>query len=99
MATERQMTWDEVVAEMVCYRERADKAEALVKTMEAALEPIAYWVHDMHLARQPVKARGKFPEIEEYVYPASRRGHAEETARIMRGECTPLYTRTPKEQS
>ena len=52
---------------------------------------MAYWVHDFHIARQPVKAKGLFPEPTEYLYPASRADHARETARVLGGECTPLY--------
>jgi hypothetical protein len=33
-------------------------------------EPVAYLVNDFHVARQPVKAKGKFPEPDHYLYPA-----------------------------
>lgn len=69
------------------FREFADE----VLRAQAQSEPVAFRVHDFHLARQPVKAKGKFPEPTEFLYPASRETDARDTARIMGGECTPLY--------
>ena len=54
-------------------------------------KPFAFCVHDFHVARMPVKARGKFEEPTEYYYPASRENDARETARLMGATCTPLY--------
>lgn len=54
-------------------------------------KPVAFRVHDFHVARIPMKARGKFDEPTEYFYPASRENDARETARIMGATCTPLY--------
>lgn len=65
---------------------------------EQEVEPVAFRVHDFHVARMPVKAKGKFPEPTEFLYPASRAQDAKETARIMGGECQPLFTR-PAEQA
>lgn len=65
---------------------------------EGQQEVVAWWVHDFHAARQPVNARGKFEAPTEYFYPAIRKDHARETARIMGATCSPLYTR-PAEQA
>lgn len=54
-------------------------------------EAWAYRVHDCHIARSPVKARAKFPEATEHLYPASRHADAIEMARLLGGTCTPLY--------
>lgn len=40
MTTERQMTWDEVVAEMVRYRERASASDDLLGLAIAALRAV-----------------------------------------------------------
>lgn len=40
MTTERQMTWDEVVAEMVRYRERASASDDLLRQAIEALRAI-----------------------------------------------------------
>ena len=56
-------------------------------------EPRAYLVHDTHVPRMPVKAKGRFPEPTEYLYPASRADDAKEMAKMMRGTCTPLFAK------
>lgn len=61
-------------------------------------EAVAWWVHDLHVARLPVKAKGIGPEPTEYLYPADREQHARDMARMLGGECSPLYTR-PAEQA
>ena len=58
---------------------------------ERVREAWAYRVHDCHIARSPVKARAKFPEATEHLYPASRHADAIEMARLLGGTCTPLY--------
>ena len=58
---------------------------------ERVREAWAYRVHDFHIARSPVKARAKFPESTEHLYPANRHADAIEMARLLGGTCTPLY--------
>ena len=58
---------------------------------ERVREAWAYRVHDFHVARSPVKARAKFPEVTEHLYPARRHADAVEMARLLGGTCTPLY--------
>lgn len=58
---------------------------------ERVREAWAYRVHDFHIARSPVKARAKFPESTEHLYPANRHADAVEMARLLGGTCTPLY--------
>lgn len=77
------------------------------RTLEAALShtsgevteamPRAFLVHDMHVPRMPVKAKGRFPEPTEHLYPASREDDAKEMARMMRGTCTPLFAKEDSE--
>lgn len=54
-------------------------------------EPVAWWVHDLHVARQPVKARARYPEPTEFLYPASREQDARNAAKMLGGKCTPLF--------
>lgn len=57
----------------------------------SAGEPVAWWVHDLHVARQPVKARARYPEPTEFLYPASREQDARNAAKMLGGKCTPLF--------
>lgn len=84
------------------WKARAEAAEAEIARLrnaiaekDKALEPIAYMVHNMMLARTPTHARGKFSEPDHFLYPASRADDARETAKIMRGDLTPLYAKDP----
>ncbi|MVB00109.1 hypothetical protein GN330_22950 [Nitratireductor sp. CAU 1489] len=71
----------------------ASPAPALTAGVAAEpVEPVAYLVHNFMVARQPVKAQGKFPEPDHYLYPASRKDDAEATAKTLRADCDPLYT-------
>ena len=84
-----------------CIMDRASDLGIWTVAYAAAPEgqqPVAWWVHDLHIARQPVKAKSRFPEATEYLYPASREEHAREAARTLGAACTPLYTR-PAEQA
>lgn len=65
---------------------------AAFSSPKAVAEPVAYLVHNFIVARQPVKAQGKFPEPDHYLYPASRKDDAEATAKMLRADCDPLYT-------
>jgi hypothetical protein len=80
------------------YQQEARDARAALKAATAdpvpavpADTPVAFRVHDFHVARMPVKARGKFPEPTEFLYPASREQDARNAARLVGGTCTPLY--------
>lgn len=77
--------------------------QKVVRILDAALstpkvgavkpvEPVAYLVHNFMVARQPVKAQGRFPSPDHYLYPASRKDDAEATAKTLRADCDPLYT-------
>jgi hypothetical protein len=55
----------------------------------------AYLVCNFQIARQPVKARGRFPEATEYLYPADRKDDAESMATLTRGDLVPLYAPAP----
>lgn len=57
----------------------------------SAGEPVAWWVHDLHVARQPVKARARYPEPTEFLYPASQEQDARNAAKMLGGKCTPLF--------
>lgn len=68
-----------------------DAARPAPLDAERVREAWAYRVHDFHIARSPVKARAKFPESTEHLYPANRHADAIEMARLLGGTCTPLY--------
>lgn len=57
-------------------------------------EPVAWRVHDVAVPRS--HSRAQTPDIpDEAFYPASRENDAREYARIIGGECQPLYTHFP----
>jgi hypothetical protein len=56
-------------------------------------EPLAFLVRDMMIAKTPVKAVGRFEPDSEYLYSRDRKGHAEQMAKMTRGELVPLYAR------
>ena len=82
---------NETIVSQVIKAFAADYTPPAPLDAERVREAWAYRVHDFHIARSPVKARAKFPEATEHLYPASRHADAIEMARLLGGTCTPLY--------
>lgn len=68
---------------------------ALAAESKVKAEPVAFLVDDFHVGRLLVKANGKFPEPDHFLYPANREADARDVARVMRGTYTPLYAHPP----
>ena len=66
------------------------KSPQILDEMVAEI-PVAFMVTNAKFARQPVKARGKFPEPETMFYPAEREKDARDAARILNADFIPLY--------
>lgn len=74
--------------------EWTDELDPLV--LEAS--PSAYLVHEMMVPRMPAAAVGRHEMPTEYLYPVSREQHAKELAKMMRGECVPLYAKATADE-
>lgn len=79
----------------VRLREISDSTSTNPAEPKVKAEPVAFLVDDFHVVRSLVKARGKFPKPDHFLYPANREADARDVARVMRGTCTPLYAHPP----
>ncbi|RWI48376.1 MAG: hypothetical protein EOR34_10770 [Mesorhizobium sp.] len=63
-----------------------------IKQLEGSAEPpLAYLVRNPMVPRTPlVKAQPKFPQLDQWLYPAEREADARNFARWMRAELVPL---------
>jgi hypothetical protein len=86
-------SWAAWKREADSWRRVAERLEAEKQAVAStATEARAYLVCNPMIPKQPLaKGKGKFPDADEWLYPARREADARSMARLVRGDLIPLY--------